>query len=741
MASTISIASLHPFEPIPPDTAVRAEISLLWPYSSSHASCALLLVDPDFRRRYEHGEIRVRFEGAAAQRLAGARIGIGDLIRLELQGARWRDLDDKAKLLTPGKPVEAELLFDKTLHLTVLEDSSGSLDGRVIHFDGMSATSIPVKMAEGVPTTPAPMRTGLGPVGIRSPTAGNYSSPALLKRIRISQEHFLNSPGLTSTGDSSDDAGARKRRRVSGSNVSRWTLLKTLPTVDGDEGDEGDEGDADADKVDSVPPPSQNGITKSSDMSRGESLEEAAEEAQSRDADQLEDGLEAIETGTRMAPPPLPHLQMPPSQYMAEATSTESGPRTPTILPVPAASLPIPSPFPQTPLLPEESATLINGESASSALSHTHSSSSYFDLKIASNDDHVDANLSSPTSRGPSLALPSEDIDDRSEEAVVTFQPTVEPDTIETGSETAHSEMAAREHPWLPPERVDNIEQISSGLGTPAPFEEFVSLDPRQYDPAVRDEDLSSDEGENLNLSVRSTPSDDQSDELDRQREDRFDLQMATSRSLSRVPSPPVAASSDPNPEEVVPSKLPVWNDHHPYGLDGTSASKIAGYAADGLAEDKPVAGDEGDDHSSQDEDAAWRAMDQAMHEMDANSHEKHQAPKLPLASVCGPEPGTDENSQPIRNGQDEVVDVLVNGERSGSELMAQNDEPVRETREQDSIVALPISQSVDDQDTNTVDLVPAKVLEQLEATEEKQDDAVLRPSQSVDPQHIAGDA
>jgi hypothetical protein len=97
--------------------SIRATVSLLWPYSSSTQQVALLLAEPDFRLRKKQGQIRVQFSGPSAQALARSRVGIGDEVLLSLQGAKWTET--ALGVSTPGKSVDAELLFKQRLSMKV----------------------------------------------------------------------------------------------------------------------------------------------------------------------------------------------------------------------------------------------------------------------------------------------------------------------------------------------------------------------------------------------------------------------------------------------------------------------------------------------------------------------------------------------------------------------------------------------------------------------------------------------
>lgn len=113
----VPIASLDPNLTPAAGGHLEAAVTLVWPYSSSSRSAALLLAEPDFRLRRRKGQIRVRFSGPAAQRVAKSGIGIGDRIRLALDGSTW--VSDESFVSTPGRSVEGELTFRHRLRLQV----------------------------------------------------------------------------------------------------------------------------------------------------------------------------------------------------------------------------------------------------------------------------------------------------------------------------------------------------------------------------------------------------------------------------------------------------------------------------------------------------------------------------------------------------------------------------------------------------------------------------------------------
>ena len=98
-------------------TTVRGVTTLLWPYSASKKTLALLLVEPDVRLRREQGQVRIQFEGPSAIAIAKSDIGIGDTLHLGLLGAKWCKTRNTVDTL--NKNVEWELNYHDRLILRV----------------------------------------------------------------------------------------------------------------------------------------------------------------------------------------------------------------------------------------------------------------------------------------------------------------------------------------------------------------------------------------------------------------------------------------------------------------------------------------------------------------------------------------------------------------------------------------------------------------------------------------------
>lgn len=118
----ISITSLNPSTAVPGDCAFKAVVTLIWPFSASNRSAALLLADPDFRQRRSGGQIRVQLRGPAAKAVSVSGVSIGDVVGLQLNGGSWIETNTTTR--TPGRSVSADLLFKQTITLDIVRNGN-----------------------------------------------------------------------------------------------------------------------------------------------------------------------------------------------------------------------------------------------------------------------------------------------------------------------------------------------------------------------------------------------------------------------------------------------------------------------------------------------------------------------------------------------------------------------------------------------------------------------------------------
>lgn len=148
--------ALEPCDSIPiaqltPDSAASssylvANVVLVWPYSSSTDSLALLLADPDIRLRKHRGQAKVVFRDGAAREIAKTKVGIGDTVKLSLLGCDWKETSETVS--TPGKKIDWDLEFSDR----VVFRFAGDGDERAsVNYTRRVSTSPPMNVA----TTPS----------------------------------------------------------------------------------------------------------------------------------------------------------------------------------------------------------------------------------------------------------------------------------------------------------------------------------------------------------------------------------------------------------------------------------------------------------------------------------------------------------------------------------------------------------------------------------------------------------
>lgn len=107
----LPVATLTP-TPTARQSHVEARVALVWPYSNSTATFALLLVDHASR-----GQVKVVFRNGSAKQVANTKVGIGDIVYLALLGCEWKETVDR--ISTPGKRLEWDLHYRSRLILQV----------------------------------------------------------------------------------------------------------------------------------------------------------------------------------------------------------------------------------------------------------------------------------------------------------------------------------------------------------------------------------------------------------------------------------------------------------------------------------------------------------------------------------------------------------------------------------------------------------------------------------------------
>ncbi|KIW99326.1 uncharacterized protein Z519_00989 [Cladophialophora bantiana CBS 173.52] len=112
------IADLSPSH-TEPAAHILAQVALVWPYSSSTGTLALLLADPDIRRRKSKGQVKVVFRSGCAREVAKTQVGIGDTVKLALVGCEWKETGSVVS--TPGRKINWDLEYSTRVLLQVLQ--------------------------------------------------------------------------------------------------------------------------------------------------------------------------------------------------------------------------------------------------------------------------------------------------------------------------------------------------------------------------------------------------------------------------------------------------------------------------------------------------------------------------------------------------------------------------------------------------------------------------------------------
>lgn len=319
----------------------------------------------------------MRFSGPSAEAVAKSKIGIGDEVVLDLKGAAW--VQDGGNTRTPGRSVDGELVFGRTLGLKITK-----AEGEVaVEVSEPTPPRSPVKSTQ----TATPGQRTLA--GLRSSLDGArgiaiYSSPAFVKRLRLSEDSFLDSAYDPFSDGGFESRRSEKRQRLSYSNVGQWRYADRSPSPTREA--------MDLDVEEETPAASVPGVAKSTTWQPGMPIvftDGAAEAERARPATVETEvapvtpaddrgelsaqrgvqesadlaGTSVVETSAKpseqhveqlerpMPPPPLPRLQMPSEEGPIMSSppnnvETDDGPSTPVLQPISSVNLPLPSPFP-----------------------------------------------------------------------------------------------------------------------------------------------------------------------------------------------------------------------------------------------------------------------------------------------------------------------------------------------------------------------------------------------------------
>jgi hypothetical protein len=211
----IHIAELHPELSARDSKQFKAAVTLIWPYSSSQREFALLLAEPEFRLRRKKGQVRARFSGSSARALATTGVGIGDEVVLSLRGAQF--IQD-GSVSTPGKSIDWELEYTQDVVVQVFRDGNEIANLELLDAAPTPAPRSPIRQQTTVSDSPAQQ----------------WSSPAFLKRVRLSDGPIFEAPYDTLV-DENGEGHDKKRRRKSYRDWKAWTYSARTPSPEKDD--------------------------------------------------------------------------------------------------------------------------------------------------------------------------------------------------------------------------------------------------------------------------------------------------------------------------------------------------------------------------------------------------------------------------------------------------------------------------------------------------------------------------
>ena len=241
MASPAIVPASTPIAHLNPDlehddSSVAGIVTLIWPYAASKSMFSLLLVDPDFRLRWNRGQVRVHFQGSSAKAVARSGIRSGDQLFLSLRGAQW--VKDSTAATTPGRGIDWQLQYGERLVLQVrgLEQRNRIANDYFLQIYRPSQRPTTLDIDHPTPSPEPPLQTS---TPVQSPPHNNryassngtalldaqlWASPAFLKRSQILTTNY--DPFIE---DEFPDNDRRKRTKF-GRGSNQWRFAERTPS-------------------------------------------------------------------------------------------------------------------------------------------------------------------------------------------------------------------------------------------------------------------------------------------------------------------------------------------------------------------------------------------------------------------------------------------------------------------------------------------------------------------------------
>ncbi|KIV92125.1 hypothetical protein PV10_06590 [Exophiala mesophila] len=209
-----------------PSSYLEADVALVWPYSSSSATLALLLVDTDTKPGQVRGQVKVVFRHGCARQVANTKVGIGDTLRLGLNDCAWKETGDV--ISTPGKKLAWDLEYTSRVCAQISRDGQDSInvDYKRSNSEEPVATTVPLPLpALSHVSTPVSTPTSNG---LRRPPTDTisvpYFSPAKSIR-RSSGATFLDGFLEPSAGEDDYITGRGRKRTKFARQSGTWNLI------------------------------------------------------------------------------------------------------------------------------------------------------------------------------------------------------------------------------------------------------------------------------------------------------------------------------------------------------------------------------------------------------------------------------------------------------------------------------------------------------------------------------------